>query len=119
MYKVVLRKTNREKRKLRVRGSIFGTMERPRLSVFRSNNYITAQLIDDVKGVTLADTFKEAKELHQGKSKLDAAKEVGLLLAKKAKEAKITKVTFDRNGYQYHGRVKNVAEGAREGGLEL
>jgi len=119
MYKVILRKSNREKRKLRVRASIFGTNERPRLSVFRSNNYITAQLIDDVKGVTLVDTFKEAKDLHKDKTKVEAAKEIGLLLAKKAKKSKITKVVFDRNGYRYHGRVKNVAEGAREGGLEL
>jgi len=119
MYKVVLRKSNREKRKLRVRNSIFGTAERPRLSVFRSNKYITAQLIDDVTGKTLVDTLKETKDLHNGKNKLDAAKEVGLLLAKKAVEAKVSKVTFDRNGYQYHGRVKNVADGAREGGLVL
>lgn len=119
MYKVILRKSNREKRKLRVRGKISGTEQRPRLSVFRSNKYMTAQLIDDTKGITLADTFKETVELHTGKTKLEAAKEVGLLLAKKAVAAKISKVTFDRNGYIYHGRVKNVAEGAREGGLEL
>lgn len=119
MYKVILRDTTREKRKLRVRAKVSGTAERPRLSVFRSNKYITAQLIDDTKGLTLVDTFKESIELHKGKNKVEAAKEVGLLLAKKAKEAKIKKVTFDRNGYQYHGRVKNVADGAREGGLEL
>jgi len=119
MYKVILRKSNKERRKLRVRSNIFGTLERPRLSVFRSNKYITAQLIDDANGVTLADTLKETKDLHVGKTKVEAAKEVGLLLAKKAVEAKITKVTFDRNGNRYHGRVKNVAEGAREGGLQL
>ena len=119
MYKVTLRNTNREKRKLRVRGKVFGTAKRPRLSVFRSNKYITAQLIDDDKRITLVDTFKESLELHKSKTKIEAAKEVGLLLAKKAKESKISKVTFDRNGYKYHGRVKNVAEGAREGGLEL
>lgn len=119
MYKVTLRKTNREKRKLRVRGKVFGTESRPRLSVFRSNNYITAQLINDEKGETLVDTFKEARDLHKDKSKLEAAKEIGLLVAKKAKEKKISMATFDRNGYKYHGRVKNVAEGAREGGLSL
>jgi len=119
MYKVLLRKSTREKRKLRVRSKISGTAERPRLSVFRSNRYMTAQLIDDTRGVTLADTFKETIELHKGKTKLEAAKEVGLLLAKKAAAANIKKVTFDRNGYLYHGRVKNVADGAREGGLEL
>ncbi len=119
MYKVILRKTNRERRKLRVRKKLFGTADRPRLSVFRSNRYITAQLIDDTKGVTLADSFKETKELHTNKKKLEAAIEVGKLIAKKALEKNIKNVIFDRNGYQYHGRVKSVAEGLREGGVTL
>ncbi len=119
MPKVILRKTNRIRRKLRVRGKVAGTAEMPRLSVFRSNKYIYAQLIDDVKGATLVDVSKEAKELHEGKNKVAAAFEVGKLLAKKAADKNVKQAVFDRNGYRYHGRVKNLAEGAREGGLQL
>jgi large subunit ribosomal protein L18 len=119
MYKVILRKTNREQRKLRVRKKIYGTTEMPRLTVFRSNKYIYAQLIDDTKGHTIVDVSKEVKDLHAKVKKSDAALAVGKLLAKKALGKKINKVVFDRNGYQYAGRVKSVAEGAREGGLSL
>lgn len=96
-----------------------GTATMPRLSVFRSNKYIYAQVIDDAKGKTLVDVSAESKEIHKAKTKVVAAVEVGKLLAKKALEKKIKEVVFDRNGYQYHGRVKGVADGAREGGLKL
>lgn len=119
MYKVILRNNNRDKRKLKIRSRISGTSERPRLSVFRSNKYIYAQLIDDVAQKTLLDTQKETKQLHTGTTKTEAALQVGLLIAKKAKENNIESIIFDRNGYKYHGRVKNVAEGARQGGLSV
>jgi len=106
----------------RVRKKITGTPERPRLSVFRSLNHIYAQVIDDSAGKTLAaaSTLDEALKgkLSSGGNK-DAAKEVGLLIAKKATDIGIKNVVFDRGGYLYHGRVKELAEGAREGGLEF
>lgn len=107
----------RERRKRRVRAKIFGTLEKPRLSVFRSSRHIYAQLIDDNKGETLvaASDLEITKEKTMTKQKI--AREVGKLLASKAKEKKISHVVFDRGGYQYHGRVKELAEGAREGGL--
>jgi len=119
MFKVILRKNNREKRKLKVREKVFGTSQRPRLSVFRSNKYIYAQLIDDSKGTTIVDTQKETKDLHINKTKVQAALELGILLAQKAKKLNIDKATFDRNGYKYHGRVKSIADGVREGGIKL
>ncbi len=114
----MLRKTRLEKRKLRVRKNITGTVEKPRLSVFRSNKYIYCQLIDDVTGKTLAAASSDSKEL-EGKAKKDAAFETGKLLAERAKEAKIKLAVFDRNGYQYAGRVQRLAEGVREGGITL
>ncbi|RJR26397.1 50S ribosomal protein L18 [candidate division WWE3 bacterium] len=119
MNKVTLRKTKREKRIVKFRSNVQGTSERPRLSVFRSNKYIYAQLIDDVSGKVLIDVSPEVKKLHEKKKKVDAAKEVGKLLAEKAKSKKILTAVFDRRGYKYHGRVKNLADGAREGGLQL
>lgn len=105
-----------ERRRKRVRAKIAGTSERPRLSVFKSHKYIYAQLIDDDKGQTLlAFNSRELK----GKMPTDRAKEVGVELAKKALAAKIKKVVFDRGGYLYVGKIRLVAEGAREGGLEL
>ena len=104
------------RRAARVRAKISGTAERPRLSVFKSHRYIYAQIIDDVKGNTLvAFSSKEAT----GKSTADRAKEVGLGLAKKAVAAKVKKVVFDKSGYLYAGKIKLVADGAREGGLEF
>lgn len=107
----------RNKIKRRVRKNIFGSSERPRLSVFRSNKQIYAQIIDDEKGITLvsASSYK-AKEV-EGKSKSEQATLVGKAVAEKAKKAGVNTVVFDRNSYQYHGRVKALAEGAREGGL--
>lgn len=115
MNKVILRKSNRERRKLRVRKKIFGTIEQPRLTVFRSLRYIYAQLIDDTNGKTLAYANSE-----KGKgTKTEKAFEVGKELAKKAVEKGIKEAVFDRNGYQYHGRVQKLADGAREGGLKF
>jgi len=119
MISKVLKRSNRERRKLRVRKKIFGTAEMPRLSVFRSNKYIYGQIVDDSKGKTLVSAAAEVKELHTGAKKLDASKKCGELLAKKAIKAKIKKVVFDRGGYIYIGRVASFAEGAREGGLEF
>lgn len=105
-----------ERRRERTRAKISGTAERPRLSIFKSHKYIYTQLIDDTKGVTLA-----AADSREVKSKVpaDKAKDTGLHLAKKALAAKIKKVVFDRGGYIYAGKIKLVAEGAREGGLEF
>lgn len=119
MYNVKLRKTTRARRKVSIRKNLSGTAETPRLTVFRSNRYIYAQIIDDVKRVTLADVSSEAKSLVEKGNKTDAAFETGKLIATKAKKLKIQSVVFDRNGYRYHGRVQRLAEGAREGGLSL
>ena len=109
----------RIRRHKRVRAKISGTKERPRLCIFKSTKYIYAQLIDDERGKTLvAASSRELKKVKNAK-KVDLAKEVGKLIAKKAKDKKIEKVVFDRGGYQYHGRVKAVAEGAREEGLKF
>lgn len=118
MYKVELRKTRRARRKLGIKKDIRGTAERPRLSVFRSNKHIYAQLINDDLGVTLVSVASPAK-VKKEITKSDEALSLGKELASKAKEAKITTAVFDRNGYRYHGRVKQLAEGVREGGLIL
>ena len=113
------RKLERVRRHKRVRNKIVGTPERPRLSVFRSNSNIYVQLIDDVNGCTLAQAStldKEVKEKHANKV---AAKEVGTLIAKRAEKINIKDIVFDRGGYIYHGVVKEVAEAAREGGLNF
>jgi large subunit ribosomal protein L18 len=106
----------RERRHRRIRGKIAGTAERPRLAVFRSNLGISAQLIDDQTGKTLASASWHGLSKFKG-SKTDQAKEVGKLLAAGAKQAGVETCVFDRGGYLYHGRVKALAEGAREGGL--
>lgn len=112
----------RYRRHRRIRARVAGTNERPRLNIFRSLTNIYAQVIDDVAGKTLVSASTLDKEIAgqvAGKSKTEAAKIVGQVLAQRAKDAGITKVVFDRGGYQYHGRVAAVAEGAREAGLEL
>ncbi len=120
MIKKVSRNDMREARHARVREKVVGTSVEPRLNVFRSNSNIFAQIIDDEKGVTLVSASSIDKELKiENGSNVEAAAKVGELLAKRAKKAKITKVTFDRGGYQYHGRVKALAEAARENGLEF
>ena len=109
----------RLKRHKRVRGKISGTPERPRLNVFRSETNIYAQIIDDVAGKTLVSASSLEKDFNCDGTKTDAAKMVGQLVAERAKAAGITTVVFDRGGYVYHGRVKALAEGAREGGLQF
>jgi large subunit ribosomal protein L18 len=108
----------RERRHKRVRKHVFGTAERPRLVVFRSNRGITAQLVDDNAGRTLAAASSLDVRSTKG-NKSDQATEVGKLLAENAKKADVKNVVFDRGGYLYHGRVKALAEAAREGGLEF
>lgn len=104
----------------RIRKTIKGTAERPRLSVFRSNKQIYAQLIDDLNGVTIAAASSASKDFEAMKAnKVDIAKEVGKTIATKATESGISVVIFDRGGYLYHGRVKALAEGAREAGLKF
>ena len=109
----------RQQIKKRFQGIISGTASRPRLSVFRSNKEIYAQLIDDVNGVTLASASSVKNDKAQGVPKIDQAKIVGVDIAEKAKSAGIDNVVFDRGGYLYHGRVKALAEAAREGGLKF
>jgi large subunit ribosomal protein L18 len=109
----------RQRRHRRVRGRVHGTAERPRLVVFRSNRGIEAQLVDDLSGRTLAAaSWLNLKKSFKG-NKTEQAAEVGKLLAANAKKAKVERVVFDRGGYLYHGRVKALAEGAREGGLQF
>jgi large subunit ribosomal protein L18 len=111
-------KSNRRDRiKRGIRTRISGSSERPRLSVYRSNKGIYAQIIDDVAGVTLVSASSLSKEFTASGNKVDQSVAVGKLVAEKAVAAGIKQVVFDRNGYLYHGRVKSLAEGAREGGL--
>lgn len=107
----------RMRRHRRVRKKVLGTTERPRLAVYRSNRHIYAQVIDDIEGKTLVAASTLAGST--GDDPLARAKAVGEDLAKKAKDSGITKVTFDRGGFLYHGQVRRLAEGAREGGLEF
>lgn len=109
--------TLRDRRKARIRSKIIGTAETPRLTVFRSLNHIYAQLIDDNTGTVMASA-SDMKTTDKG-TKSEKAKTIGAEIAKKAQEKKITSAVFDRNGYKYHGRVKAVAEAAREGGLKF
>ena len=109
----------RLKRHRRVRAKISGTAQRPRLSVYRSTKHIYAQLIDDVAGVTLASASSQDKGFEGNGGNKDGARKVGETIAKAAAEKGITEVVFDRGGYVYHGRIKELAEGAREGGLKF
>lgn len=118
----IKKQLGRERRKTRIRARISGTAERPRLNVFRSLSNIYAQVIDDVKGHTLVSASTVDKEVAvavDGKSKREAAKIVGQMVAQRALAAGITQVVFDRGGYRYHGRIAALADGAREGGLEF
>ena len=119
MIKKVNRKLERERRHIRVRNKISGTAERPRLCVYRSNSNLYVQIIDDVAGNTLAQASTLDKEVKTKHANKEAAKEVGALIAKKALDKKIKEVVFDRGGYIYHGVVKELAEAARENGLEF
>ena len=113
------RKFERTRRHIRVRRKVSGTAECPRLCMFRSNSGIYAQIIDDTKGVTLVAASTLDKEVKTKHSNKEAAKEVGALIAKRAKDKKITDVVFDRSGYIYHGVIKELADAAREGGLNF
>lgn len=108
-------------RRYRIRNRVSGSGQRPRLSVFRSSTHIYAQVIDDVRGVTLASASSrdDVKALVEGKGKVGVSTAVGKLLAERAKAAGVTLVAFDRGGYLYHGRVKALADGARAGGLNF
>lgn len=117
-----IRENARQKRKQRIRKKIFGTEERPRLSVFRSAKHIYAQVVVDSTGSTILAASTVSPEIRaevKGLEKSEAARKVGLLIGRKAVERNIRKVVFDRNGFLYHGRVKALAEGARESGLEF
>ena len=116
---VVTTREARQRRHRRVRGKVQGTAERPRLAVFRSNRGIEAQLIDDVAGKTLAAASWLQLEKSFSGNKSEQAGEIGKLLARNAKKAGIEHAVFDRGGYLYHGRVKALADGAREGGLSV
>lgn len=109
----------RAKRHARVRAKISGTPERPRLNVYRSTKHIYAQLIDDVNGVTLASASSMDKDFEGTGGNVEAARKVGTIIAERALAKNITEVVFDRGGYLYHGRVKELADGAREGGLKF
>ncbi|HZC18119.1 MAG TPA: 50S ribosomal protein L18 [Rubrobacteraceae bacterium] len=111
------KRAHKNKRRARIRRKIFGTTERPRLSVYRSNVHIYAQLVDDLEGHTLAAA--DSREVEGAENRTDAARKVGELLARKAGDARVEAVVFDRGGNKYHGRVAALAEGARAGGLEF
>ena len=115
---VTTKPTKRLRRRRRVRAKISGTAERPRISVFRSNKGISAQLVDDIAGHTLAAVAWTEAPLRD-KAPMEQASEAGKLLAERAQAAGVTVAVFDRGGYQYHGRVKAFAEGVREGGLRV
>ena len=117
MVSITNRKQERERRHKRVRNKISGTAERPRLCIYRSNKNIYVQIIDDVSGNTIVSASTLEKSVKTKYANKEAAKEVGLLIAKKATEKNIKEVVFDRGGYIYHGVVKELAEAAREGGL--
>ncbi len=114
-----VRDSKRFRRKRRIRKKVTGSTARPRLSVYRSNKQIYAQVVDDLSGKTLASASSRAIPESQGVAKIDQAKLVGTKIAEAAKAAGIDNVVFDRNGYLYHGRVKNLADAAREGGLKF
>jgi len=120
IHKIRTQAHRRYRRHLRVRRKVAGSPERPRLVVFRSSKHIYAQVVDDVRGVTLVGAGDTCEGIQvDGKGKTARSFALGRLIAVKAKAKGIAKVVFDRGGYQYHGRVKAVADGARKGGLEL
>jgi large subunit ribosomal protein L18 len=111
------KKIRKNRRRARIRRKVFGTAERPRLSVYRSNAHIYAQLIDDLEGHTLA--VADSREIEEAENRTDAARKVGELIARRAGDAGIEAAVFDRGGNMYHGRVAALAEGARAGGLKF
>jgi len=119
MNRMTIKRVRRSRRKQGVRKEILGVPERPRLSVFRSLNHVYAQVIDDLTGKTLASASTRDKGFSDKGAKLTEASAVGKLVAQRAKDKGVSKVVFDRNGYLYHGRIKALADGAREGGLQF
>ncbi len=122
MDKAKVKRESRIRRHVRVRRKVSGTAERPRLAVYRSLEHIYAQVIDDTVGRTLVSASTVDREIRKaiaGKPKRDEAKIVGQYIAQRAKAAGVTQVVFDRGGHQYHGRIKALADGAREGGLDF
>ncbi|MCH7759868.1 50S ribosomal protein L18 [candidate division TA06 bacterium] len=120
MDRIKKKRNSRIQRHRRLRKKVFGTGDRLRLSVFRSLKNISAQLIDDSRGITLLGLSSLSKEVKKnGSGKIEESRQVGLLLAKMAQEKGILRVVFDRGGYLFHGRVKSLAEGARKGGLKF
>ena len=111
--------TGRNRRHLRIRNRISGTAERPRLCVFVSNSHLYAQIINDQEGKTLAFASSMTKDLRGSKSNVKTAAEIGKRIAEMAKQKSITQVVFDRAGYRYHGKIKSIAEAAREAGLKF
>ncbi|MCW9709236.1 50S ribosomal protein L18 [Aliifodinibius sp. 1BSP15-2V2] len=122
MDKTIEKRLRRDKIRRRIRATVRGTAERPRLGVYKSNKHVYAQLIDDLMGQTLASASTQSNELSdevEGKTKQEAAEAVGKHLAQLADEKGINKAVFDRSGYKYHGVIKALADGAREGGLDF
>lgn len=115
----IINTTGWQRRKARVRKKVQGTAERPRLNVFRSNRHIYAQVIDDMAGKTIAAASTQTKGFDEKLKKSDAARKIGELIGKLAIEKGVDKVVFDRSGYIYHGRIKALADGAREAGLKF
>ena len=113
------RRDARSRRHTRVRKRLRGTPERPRLAVYRSNRYIYAQVIDDVAGRTVAAASSQESDLRDNALNVDTASKVGAMVASRAKEAGVTSVVFDRGGYKFHGKVKALADAAREAGLDF
>jgi large subunit ribosomal protein L18 len=111
--------SQKQRRQIRVRAKIFGTKNKPRLSVFKSNKYIFAQVINDEIGQTLVGISEKELSLKEKANKTERARELGIALAKRAIDKKIKSVAFDRGSYLYHGRIKALAEGARKGGLKF
>ncbi|MDR1626409.1 MAG: 50S ribosomal protein L18 [Spirochaetia bacterium] len=119
MDRIELKKAQRSRRRFRVRKKIYGTPERPRMTVFRSNRHVYIQVIDDTAGKTLVSASNLEKELASVKNTVGEAGKIGEVVAQRMKQANITKVVFDRNGYLYHGVIKAVADGARRAGIEF
>ncbi len=119
MNRMTTKRVRRARRKQGIRKEILGVPDRPRLSVFRSLNHVYAQIIDDLSGKTIASASTRDKDFSEKGQKSAEAAAVGKLLAARAKDKGVSKVVFDRNGYMFHGRVKALAEGAREGGLQF
>jgi len=119
MNRTTKKNIRRARRKQGIRKEVFGMPDRPRLSVFRSLNHVYAQVIDDLTGKTVASPSTRDKSFADKGAKMSEATAVGKLVAQRAKEKGVQKVVFDRNGYLYHGRIKALADGAREGGLQF